>query len=152
MRYSNYYGILAGLIMIAAAAFPWIYIPSIDATVSGFGSATITKFGRPVLMNVFLFGLNVLFFLIPKLWAKRLNPFVGAIGFAWALRNVVLLGMCRGECPERLTNLWIYFIASFVLLIMTLLPELKRKGNDVKQSTNNQATDENTGSVSSSSE
>lgn len=152
MRYSNYYGILAGLIMIAAAAFPWIYIPSVNATVSGFGSETITKFGQPVLMNIYLFVLNVLFFLIPKLWAKRLNPFVGAIGFAWALRNVVLLGMCRGECPERMTNLWIYFIASFVLLIMTLLPDLKTKGNDAKKSVNDQATEENAGSVSSSSD
>lgn len=138
--------------MITAAAFPWIYISSIDATVTGFGSATITKFGKPVLMNIFLFALNVLFFLIPKLWAKRLNPFVGAIGFAWAIRNVVLLGMCRGECPERLTNLWVYFIASFILLVMTLLPDLKTKTGDANKTENNQATDDNTGSDSSSSD
>ncbi|MFT3844016.1 MAG: hypothetical protein QM725_03110 [Lacibacter sp.] len=129
MRYSNYIGILVGLIMIGAATFPLIYIPSIDATVTGFGSAVVTKFGKPALLNVFLFGINIVLFLVPRLWAKRINPFVGAIGFAWALRNVVLLGMCRGECPVRQPYLWIYFIASFILLVMTLLPELKVKNN-----------------------
>ncbi|MEQ1799138.1 MAG: hypothetical protein ABL872_14390 [Lacibacter sp.] len=126
MRYSNYIGILAGIVMVIAAAFPWIYIPSLQATVSGFGSDTITKFGKPVLMNIIFLVINIAFFLIPKLWAKRMNPFVGAINFAWALRNLLLLSTCRnGECPDRQIWLYIYFGASIVLLIMTLLPELK---------------------------
>ncbi len=126
MRYSNYIGILAGIVMVVAATFPWIYIPSLQATVSGFGSDTITKFGKPVLMNIIFLVINIAFFLIPKLWTKRMNPFVGAINFAWALRNLLLLSTCRnGECPERQIWLYIYFAASIVLLVMTLLPELK---------------------------
>jgi len=126
MRYSNYIGILAGIVMVIAAAFPWIYIQSINATVSGFGSETVTRFGKPVLMNIILLLINAVFFLIPKLWAKRINPFVGAVNFAWALRNLLLLSTCRnGECPDRQIWLYIYFAASIVLLIMTLLPELK---------------------------
>ena len=131
MRYSNYIGILAGLLMLVAATFPWIYIASIKATVSGFGSATVTKFGVPVLMNIIMLVLNVVFFLIPRLWAKRINPFIASIGFAWALRNLLLLSTCRnGECPERFIWLYIYFVAALVVLIMTLVPEIKIKSDN----------------------
>jgi hypothetical protein len=128
MKYSNYIGILAGLLMIAAAAFPWIYIPSVNATVTGFGSDVVTKFGKPVMLNIYLLAVNVLFFLIPREWAKKMNPFAGAINFAWALRNVLLLSTCRnGECPQQKPWLYVYLLAAFVLLIMTVLPEMKMK-------------------------
>lgn len=131
MRYSNYIGIIAALLLVFAATFPWIYIPSVQATVSGFGSETVMKFGKPVLMNLIMLVLNVLFFLIPKLWAKRFNPFIASIGFAWALRNLLLLSTCRnGECPERTIWLYVYFFAACVVLIMTLLPEIKTKSNN----------------------
>jgi hypothetical protein len=126
MRYSNYIGIAAGLLMILAATFTWIYIPSINATVTGFGSETVTKFGKPVLMNEIMLAITTILFLVPKLWAKRMNPFVGAINFAWALRNLLLLSTCRnGECPQTTVWLYVYFAASLVVLIMTLLPDLK---------------------------
>ena len=128
MRYSNYVGILAGIIMVIAAIFPWIYIHSINAAVSGFGSETVTRFGKPILMNIIFLVINIVFFLIPKLWAKRMNPFVGAMNFAWALRNLLLLSTCRnGECPDKQIWLYVYFAASIVLLVMTLLPEMKMK-------------------------
>ena len=126
MRYSNYIGILAGLIMILAAAFPWIRIVSLDAVLTGFGSEKITRFGMPVLMNLFMIGVAIIFFLVPKLWAKRANPFVGAINFAWAVRNLLLLSTCRtGECPQTTVWLYVYFTASLILLVMTVLPDMK---------------------------
>jgi hypothetical protein len=126
MRYSNYIGILAGLLMLLAARFTWIYIPSINATVTGFGSETVSKFGMPALMNMVMLGMAFVFFSIPKLWAKRINPFAGAINFAWALRNLLLLSTCRnGECPQPTVWLYVYFAASIIVLVMTLLPDLK---------------------------
>jgi hypothetical protein len=128
MKYSNYIGILAGLLMIVAAFFPWIYIPSVNATVTGFGSDTVTKFGKPVMMNLYLLVINIVFFLVPKEWAKKMNPFAGAISFAWALRNVLLLSTCRnGECPQQKIWLYVYLIAAFMLLVMTVLPQMKMK-------------------------
>jgi hypothetical protein len=126
MRYSNYIGIFAGLIMILAAVFPWIYITSIDAVVTGFGSEKVTRFGMPALMNMFMIGLAILFFLVQKVWAKKANTFVGAINFAWALRNLLLLSTCRnGECPQTKIWLYVYFTASLILLVMTVLPDMK---------------------------
>ena len=54
-----------------------------------------------------------------------------SIGFAWALRNLLLLSTCRnGECPEQFIWLYIYFAAAFVVLIMTLVPEIKIKSDN----------------------
>ena len=126
MRYSNYIGIAAGVLMIFAATFTWIYIPSINATYSGFGSETFNKFGKPAMMNVILLVIAFVLFLVPKLWAKRANTFVGAINFAWALRNLLLLSTCRnGECPQTTVWLYVYFAASIVVLVMAVLPDMK---------------------------
>lgn len=116
--------------MLAVASMPWIYIPSVQATVTGFGSDTQTLFGKPALMNAYLMVPITLFFVLPFLWAKRINPFLGAINFAWALRNMFLLSTCRnGECPDRTWWLYVYVIAAFVLLVMTVLPDIKIKSS-----------------------
>ena len=126
MRYSNYIGIAAGVLMIISATFTWIYIASINATYSGFGSETFNKFGKPAMMNVILLVIAFVLFLVPKLWAKRANTFVGAINFAWALRNLLLLSTCRnGECPQTTMWLYVYFAASIVVLVMAVLPDMK---------------------------
>jgi hypothetical protein len=128
MRYSNYIGIAAGLLIIITAYMPWIYIPSVDTFVTGMGASVKTVFGKPALMNFYLLPLILILFLVPRMWAKRANPFIGAIHFAWSLRNLLLLSTCRnGECPEKLIGLYLYFAASVLLLIMTVLPDLKLK-------------------------
>lgn len=114
--------------MLGAALMPWIYIPSIQVEVTGFGAATKTVFGKPALMNLYLMIPTLILFLVPTLWAKRINLYLGAIGFAWALRNLFLLSTCRnGECPERLVWLYVYLVAAFVVLLMTVLPDVKMK-------------------------
>lgn len=114
--------------MLAVAFMPWVYIPSVQATITGFGSETHKLFGKPALMNVYLMVPLTIFFLAPVMWMKRINPFLGAINFAWALRNLFLLSTCRnGECPDRIFWLYLYVAAAFVVLVMTLLPNLKVK-------------------------
>jgi hypothetical protein len=127
MKYSTHIGILFCLILVVTAFFPWIHIESLQIYVSGVGADIKTVFGKPALMNFYLIPLLVLFFLIPKIWAKKINPFIGAINFAWALRNLLLLSSCRnGECPVKQIFLYIYFISASIILIMTLLPNHKR--------------------------
>lgn len=116
--------------MLAVAFMPWIYIPSVQATITGFGSETQKLFGKPALMNVYLMVPITLFFLLPVAWVKRINPFLGAINFAWAIRNLLLLSTCRnGECPERMWWLYFYVFAAFIVLVMTVLPEMKIKSS-----------------------
>lgn len=127
MKYSNYIGILAGAIMLYAAFMPWVYIASITTTVTGFG-AVKTIFGKPALMNAFLMIPHVILFLLPFMWAKRINPFIGAITVAWAIRNFLLLSTCRnGECPQKQIWLYVYLVAAIVVAVMTVLPDVKVK-------------------------
>ncbi len=129
MKYSNYIGIFAGALMLASAFMPWVYIASIDTSVTGFG-AVKTIFGKPALMNAILMTVHVILFLLPFMWAKRINPFIGAITVAWAIRNFLLLSTCRnGECPQKQIWLYIYLIAAVVVAVMTLLPDMKVKKN-----------------------
>lgn len=127
MRYSNYIGVLAGIILVIAAYFPWIYIPVLDVKVSGI-HGELPKFGKPALMNIYVTIVNTVFFLLPYVWMKRFNPFVGAVNFAWALRNLLLLSICRENiCPEKYPALYVYFVAAFIVLLMTLFPHIQTK-------------------------
>jgi hypothetical protein len=81
-------------------------------------------------MNAYIMVPITIFFLLPAVWAKRINPFLGAINFAWALRNLFLLSTCRnGECPEKIWWLYVYVLAAFVVLVMTVLPDMKVKSS-----------------------
>ncbi len=90
------------------------------------GAAVKTVFGKPALMHFYLLPAMFVLFLVPKIWAKRINPFVGAINFAWAFRNLLLLSTCRnGECPEKTSMLYVYFFSALIVLIMSMLPRIK---------------------------
>lgn len=125
MKYSQVIGIFAVLAMIGICYLPWVYIASIDSIVTGFQSRG-TAFGEPGLMNVILSVVCLVFFLVRKIWAKRINVFIGAIDFAWSVRNYLLLTVCQaGECPEKRIGLYLQLVATFIILLMTFLPKIE---------------------------
>jgi hypothetical protein len=68
------------------------------------------------------------FFLLPYEMAKRSNVFFCAVNLAWALRNFILLSICQaGECPEKQTGLYLYLVASIIIMICALFPDIKLK-------------------------
>lgn len=122
MRYSNYIGAIAAFALIISCFLPWAYVPSIDSILTGVDTPN-TRFGKPGLLNIIFAALAILFFLIPKLWAKRINIFVGAFNLAWTIRNFILLGLCEvGECPEKKYGIYLSLLGSVVLLAMSLFP------------------------------
>lgn len=88
-------------------------------------SAPGTMFGKPGLMH-FVLGLPlIIFFIIPKIWAKRINVFAGAINLAWSVRNYILLTTCfMGECPEKKAGLILALALSAYILVMTFFPKI----------------------------
>jgi hypothetical protein len=67
----------------------------------------------------------LIFFVVPSIWAKRTNIFIGAIVFAWSVRNYILVSTClMGECPVKQPALYALVAASFVVMMMTLLPKI----------------------------
>lgn len=130
MKYSQLIGVLAVLAIIGICFMPWIYISSIHTTVTGL-QAERTSYGKPGLLNIFLSTLCVIFFLIPMVWAKRVNVFFATINFAWAVRNYILLTTCLGgECPEKRAGLFLLVFASLIVLVMSFLPKITIKSQE----------------------
>ena len=124
MKHSQLIGIIAVLALIGICFMPWTYIPAKDITVTGF-DASGTSFGKPGFLNVIFSSVSLLFFALPKIWAKRTNVFIAAINLAWAIRNYFLLGSCLlGECPEKKPGLYLLLLACAVIQVMALLPKI----------------------------
>ena len=130
MRYSKHTGIAAVLLLIITCFTPWVYIPTLQLTITGFHTQH-TNFGQPGLMHSILGGLALLFFLSNAIAAKRANVFVCTLNFAWAVRNYLLVTQCElGECPEKKSGIYIILLASFIILVMALLPPNKLNNTD----------------------
>ena len=125
MRYMKWIGLFAVILLIVSCFLPWVNIASINIVVSGVES-TGTNFGKPGYTHFVLSFFFIIFHFIPKLWAKRSNLLVVALNIAWAIRNYFIISMCReGECPEKQIGLWLVLLASFLVLIAALFPDIK---------------------------
>lgn len=124
MKYMKWIGILAVSLLVFSCFMPWIVVtgPSISA---GGMDAGGTNFGKPGYFHLFFALLFLIFHLIPRLWAKRANLVVVALNMAWAIRNFFILAICRGgDCPERQLGLWLMMLASVLLLLAALFPDM----------------------------
>jgi uncharacterized membrane protein YuzA (DUF378 family) len=127
MKYSQLIGIIAAVAVIIVCHLPWTFIESKNLTIYGM-HAPDTNFGRPGLMNFIVSGLSIIFFAIPRIWAKRTNVFVTVFNLAWSIRNFILLASClMGECPVKKTSLYLLIAFSAVMMLMALLPKLAIK-------------------------
>jgi hypothetical protein len=124
MKYSQLIGIIAVLALIAICFMPWVYIASVNIIVTGL-HAEGTNFGKPGLVNIMLGIVCIILFLLPKIWAKRVNFFVGTINFAWSVKNYIVVTACfAGDCPEKRTGIFLQLIASLIIMVMTFLPKV----------------------------
>ncbi len=124
MKYSQYIGVALILAFVIVAFMPWIYIPSIQSSVKGMDPGK-TTFGKVALFSLMCLSCSTVFFLIPRVWAKRTNLFFTAMNLAWSFKNLIVLSVCpQGDCPQRLSALYIQFGLSIAILIMAFLPDL----------------------------
>jgi hypothetical protein len=124
MKYSQTIGFIAVVLAILVCFMPWVYIESKNITVTGF-KAEGTRFGRPGMFIVYMGSIAALLFLIPKIWAKRVNVFLTAMVFAFAIRNYILLTTCSaGECPKKQVGLFLLLAFSAITMIMSFLPKI----------------------------
>jgi hypothetical protein len=125
MKYSQLIGCIAVAVLAGICYLPWSFIPEKNIVITGM-SAPGTVFGKPGLMHFVLGLILILFFILPKVWAKRLNLFIGAINFAWSIRNFILLTTCyMGECPMKKPGLYLELLFCILIFIMTFLPDVK---------------------------
>src|SRR3712207_3019387 len=100
MKYSTHIGIFAAVALIAFCFAPWVYISSIQTTVTGLETGN-TNYGKPGVVHIFFSIVSIILFLTPRVWAKRTNLLVGSFNFVWAIRNFLVITLCQmGECPQ----------------------------------------------------
>ena len=114
MKYSQLLGCIAVILLAAVCYLPWSYIAEKNILITGM-SAPGTIYGKPGLMHFVLGVFLLFFFIIPKIWAKRINVFIAAINLAWSVRNYILLSTCyMGECPQRKAGLFLHFYSAYL--------------------------------------
>jgi len=125
MKYSQLLGVIAVIALAGICYLPWSFIPGKNIIVTGM-SAPGTDFGKPGLMHMALGVLLLLFFLIPKIWAKRINVFIAAINIAWGIRNYILLSTCyMGVCPQKKAGLFLLLALCSFIQVMSFFPKIK---------------------------
>jgi uncharacterized membrane protein len=124
MRYSKWIGLLAGIVYIGTCFLPWVIIQSKQIEVTGLRSEG-TNFGSPGYLGIVLSVIFLVFNFTPRVWAKRMNLAVVALQVGWAVRNYYILSVCRIECPEKQTGLYLQLVAAILMLVAALFPDMK---------------------------
>jgi hypothetical protein len=125
MKYSQLIGCIAVVVLAAVCYLPWSFIVEKNLLVTGM-SAPNTIYGKPGLMHIIIGIPLIFFFIMSKIWAKRVNLLLAAINLAWSARNYILLSTCyMGQCPVLKIGLYVSILLSLLILVMSFLPDLK---------------------------
>ncbi|MEO6404743.1 MAG: hypothetical protein ABIY51_12815 [Ferruginibacter sp.] len=122
MRYSKWIGIITGLIIIMACFMPWTYHADIHKNFTGFFSEQ-NMYGRPGIFLTILAVISIGLLLANRVWARRGHIFVSAILISYAIKTFILFTACyNAYCPERKAGIYLVLIASFIMLIIAVVP------------------------------
>ena len=125
MRYMKWIGLAAAVLLVVSCFTPWVIIEAPGITASGI-STPGTNFGKPGYFHFVMAAIFIICTFTPRVGAKRLNLLVTALNVGWAVRNILLLGACSaGECPQRQTGIWLMLLASVLMLVSALFPDMK---------------------------
>ncbi len=118
-------GIAACVVLVAACFMPWTYHADLGKDFTGFFSEQ-NRYGKPGRFLSFFAILILICTLLPKLWAKRLNLFLGAVLIAYAIKTYILYTSCyMAYCPEKKTGVFLMIFSSAVIFVATAFPNMK---------------------------
>lgn len=127
MKYSQWIGIAAAVILVIAGFLPWTYYPDLNKNFTGFFTER-NMYGKPGSVFVVTSIIAIVFYAIQRIWAKRWNMFICAFALAYAIKSFIMYSGCyRGICPDKLAGLWIMLLAAIVMMVMALFPDMKLK-------------------------
>jgi hypothetical protein len=128
VRWIKWIGLAAGLVLVIACFITWVHFTSQNISVTGVDPAG-TPFGKPGSLHFIFTFFFLLFTLIPKIWAKSFNLGVTALNLAWAIRNFIIVTTCSGgECPEKELGIILVLLASVLMLMAALFPDVRQNG------------------------
>jgi hypothetical protein len=124
MKYSQWIGIAAALLLIAACFMPWAYFPDLGKDFTGFFSEK-NIYGRPGKVLIFFSVVEILLFAVPRIWAKRANIFVTVLAIAFVIKSYILYTSCYGGiCPDKRVGVFVLLGSAIITLLAALLPDL----------------------------
>ncbi len=130
MKYSQVVGIIAAVVLVLSGFLNWTWYPDIQKYFTGFFSEN-NMYGKPGKVFAFFALIAVVFFLLPKIWAKRWNLLVCSLTLAFAVKTYILFSGCyRGICPVKQPGIWVMFAAAIIMMVCALLPDLTVKSRD----------------------
>lgn len=111
---------------MGACFIPWVHYNGPDLTFTGFKVERFSNgnyYGRAGLAITILTVLILSLMLLPRIWAKRVNVFLGALLVAYCIRTFIIFtsSMFSGEV-EKLAGIYLIIILSPIILISTLFP------------------------------
>ncbi len=126
---SQYVAFVTGLLMIICCFLPWCYYPAINDTFTGFyvkPFATGNYYGRAGYPITVLTILIMICSFIPKIWAKRLNLFAGALLLAYVARTWIIFtaGLVEGDVVKK-TGIYGVIFCAVLLMVTSLFPTQK---------------------------
>jgi hypothetical protein len=125
MKHSQWIGIAAAIILVIACFLPWTFHPDLNKSFTGFFSEN-NNYGKPGKVFIAFAVVAIVFFLIPRIWAKRWNLLIGALTVAYAIKSFIVFSGCyHGICPAKQAGLWIMLLAAVAMMGMALVPDMK---------------------------
>jgi hypothetical protein len=127
MKYSQMIGIIAALSIFGICYMPWVFVPGPNVTLSGVNGYVSENlyFGKPIKFYLFFLCIMIIFFALPKVWAKRVNIFLGAIVLGYSIYNYLLFTLCReGVCPEKKKGIYLLLVSAVIVQLMTFFPKI----------------------------
>ena len=124
-------GLVACILLVVSCFLPWMYYadPHIGTeaqrTFTGF-STYQNQYGKPGKLLSTIAIIVFAFMLLPKIWAKRANLFIAALGVGYAIKTYVLFTSCyNAYCPEKKIGIFIMMVSIIILLVAAAFPDLK---------------------------
>lgn len=133
MKYYKLTGTLVCTLIVVSCFLPWAYYPDLKTSFTGFYSEQ-GIYGKPGNVFIFFAACCLFFILIDKVWAKRTCIFFAAFNIGYLIKTYVLFTSCYNTiCPQKEYGLYLLIISCLVLMIVSILPDLKLKSNDKEE-------------------
>lgn len=131
-RLLHWIGLAACIMLVVSCFLPWTYYPN-DPFMKEEAQRTFTGFytfgnyyGKPGKFLTLIAGISLLLKILPRVWAKRTDLFVTAVGIAYSARIYVeYTGSYTGITPQVKYGLVIMLVSIFTVFIASLFPDMK---------------------------
>ncbi|MEP7109432.1 MAG: hypothetical protein ABI760_15670 [Ferruginibacter sp.] len=139
LKILHWIGLTASIVLVVSCFMPWAYYA--DAHIANETERTFTGFysyqnnyGKP---GKFLAATGIIvltLMILPKVWAKRANLFVCALGVGYAVKTYILFVSCyNAYCPEKKAGIFLMLVSTFIMLIASVFPHLKLENVQTKR-------------------